>query len=131
MPDVQGDEMTLNEKQYDTLRNIQKAANALGVDPDWAAAVAMTESALGLHQLSKTGAKGVFQMTSIAMKDLLAEMQKSDDDFIDIACGVLFLRLLLKRWKTIDEATGHFCDPADKGFYIDRMKKFMKELKEV
>ena len=31
--------MNLNEKQYETLRNIQKAARLLGVDPDWAAAV--------------------------------------------------------------------------------------------
>ena len=123
--------MTLNEKQYDTLRNIQKAAKLLDVDPDWAAAVAMTESALGLHQLSKTGAKGVFQMTTIAMKDLLQEMQKSDDDLIDIACGVLFLRLLLKRHKTIEAATAKYCDPNDRGFYIDRVKKYMEEIKEV
>ncbi len=123
--------MTLNDKQLETLEKIRRAAELLGVDPDWAAAVAMTESALGLHQLSRTGAKGVFQMTTIAMKDLLQEMQKADDDMIDIACGVLFLRLLLKRWKTEEEATGHFCDPADRGFYIDRMKKFRKELKDM
>lgn len=123
--------MNLDPKQYDTLRTVRKCATMLGIDPDWAAAVAMTESALGKHQLSKTGAKGVFQMTTIAMKDLLQEMQKSDDDLIDIACGILFLRLLLKRWKTIDEATAHFCDPKDKGFYIDRMKRFKKELQEV
>jgi membrane-bound lytic murein transglycosylase MltF len=120
--------MNLNEKQYETLRNIQKAARLLGVDPDWAAAVAMTESALGLHQLSRTGAKGVFQMTSIAMKDLLQEMQKADDDMIDIACGVLFLRLLFKRHKSIEAATAKYCDPNDRGFYIDRVKKYMKEL---
>ena len=123
--------MNLNAKQIETLVKIRIVAKALGIDPDWAAAVAMTESALGLHQLSKTGAKGVFQMTTIAMKDLLLEMEKKDDDMIDIACGVLFLRLLLKRWKTEEEATGHFCDPADRGFYIDRMKKFRKELKDM
>ena len=123
--------MTLNDKQLETLEKIRRAAELLGVDPDWASAVAMVESALGKYQLSKTGARGVFQMTSIAMKDLLQEMQKADDDMIDIACGVLFLRLLLKRWKTEEEATGHFCDPADRGFYIDRMKKFRKELKDM
>ena len=123
--------MTLNDKQLETLEKIRRAAELFGVDPDWASAVAMVESALGKYQLSKTGARGVFQMTSIAMKDLLQAMQKADDDMIDIACGVLFLRLLLKRWKTEEEATGHFCDPADRGFYIDRMKKFRKELKDM
>jgi len=123
--------MNLNEKQYETLRKIRKAAKCIGVDPDWAAAVAMTESALGLHQLSKTGAKGVFQMTTIAMKDLLLEMEKKDDDMIDIACGVLFLRLLFKRHKSIEAATAKYCDPKDRGFYIDRVKKYMEEIKEV
>ena len=126
-----GEEVTLDDRQKATLAKIRKAAELLGVDPDWAAAIAMTESALGKYQLSKTGAKGVFQMTTIAMKDLLLEMQKADDDMIDIACGILFLRLLLKRWKTIDEATGHFCDPRDRGFYIDRMKRLKEELREV
>lgn len=123
--------MTLDDRQKITLEKIRRAAELLGVDPAWASAVAMVESALGKYQLSKTGARGVFQMTTIAMKDLLQEMQKADDDMIDIACGVLFLRLLLKRWKTEEEATGHFCDPADRGFYIDRMKKFRKELKDM
>ena len=123
--------MTLDDRQKITLEKIRRAAELLGVDPDWASAVAMVESALGKYQLSKTGAKGVFQMTSIAMKDLLNEMQRQDDDMGDILCGVLFLRLLLKRWKTEEEATGHFCDPADRGFYIDRMKKFRKELKDM
>lgn len=123
--------MTLDDRQKITLAKIRVIAKVLDVDPDWASAVAMVESALGKYQLSKTGARGVFQMTSIAMKDLLQEMQKADDDMIDIACGVLFLRLLLKRWKTEEEATGHFCDPADRGFYIDRMKKFRKELKDM
>lgn len=123
--------MTLDDRQKATLAKIRKAAELLGVDPDWASAVAMVESALGKYQLSKTGARGVFQMTTIAMRDLLNEMQRQDDDLIDIVCGILFLRLLLKRWKTEEEATGHFCDPADRGFYIDRMKKFRKELKDM
>lgn len=123
--------MTLDAKQLETLAKIRVIAKVLDVDPDWAAGVAMVESALGKHQLSPTGAKGVFQMTSIAMRDLLTGMEKSDDDLADIACGILFLRLLLKRWKTIDEATAHFCDPQDRGFYIGRMNRYMKELKEV
>ena len=122
--------MTLDDRQKITLEKIRRAAELLGVDPDWASAVAMVESALGKYQLSKTGARGVFQMTTIAMRDLLQEMQKQDDDLIDIACGVLFLRLLLKRHKTIEEATARYCDPKDRGFYIEKMKGYMKEFKE-
>ena len=123
--------MTLNDKQLETLEKIRRAAELLGVDPDWASAIAMVESALGRYQLSRTGAKGVFQMTSIAMKDLLNEMQRQDDDLIDIVCGILFLRLLLKRHKTIEEATARYCDPKDRGFYIEKMKGYMKELKDM
>lgn len=123
--------MTLDDRQQETLAKIRVVAKVLDVDPDWAAAIAMTESALGKYQLSKTGAKGVFQMTTIAMKDLLLEMQKADDDMIDIACGILFLRLLLKRHKTEDAATARYCDPRDRGFYIDRMKRLKEELREV
>ena len=126
-----GEEMTLDDRQKATLAKIRKAAELLGVDPDWASAIAMVESALGRYQLSRTGAKGVFQMTSIAMKDLLNEMQRQDDDLIDIVCGILFLRLLLKRHKTEDAATARYCDPRDRGFYIDRVKRFKKELQEV
>lgn len=123
--------MTLDDRQKATLAKIRKAAELLGVDPDWSSSIAMVESALGRYQLSRTGAKGVFQMTSIAMKDLLNEMQRQDDDLIDIVCGILFLRLLLKRHKTEDAATARYCDPRDRGFYIDRMKRFKKELQEV
>jgi hypothetical protein len=66
-------------------------------------------------------------MSSIAMKDLLKEMEKTDDDIIDITCGLAFLHLLLKRFKTIEEATRHFCDPNDKDFYIKRVFDYMKE----
>ena len=123
--------MNLDARQLETLAKIRVIAKVLDVDPDWAAAVAMTESALGNHQLSPTGAKGVFQMTSIAMRDLLTGMERLDDDLADIACGILFLRLLLKRWKTEKGATEHFCDPKDRGFYLDRVEKFRKELKEM
>ena len=123
--------MTLDDRQKITLEKIRRAAELLGVDPAWASAVAMVESALGKYQLSKTGARGVFQMTTIAMKDLLQEMQKADDDMIDIACGVLFLRLLLKRHKTIEAATAKYCDPKDRGFYIEKMKGYMKEFKDM
>jgi membrane-bound lytic murein transglycosylase MltF len=119
----------MNDKQLETAIKIERVAKALGVNPAWAAAVAMTESSLGLNQKSPTGCRGVFQMSAIAMKDLLLEMEKQDDDLIDIACGVAFLHLLFKRHKTIEAATAKFCDPKDRGFYIDRVKKYMAEFK--
>ena len=122
--------MKLNQKQIDTVNKIKSFAPLFGLDPAWPIAVAMVESSLGLNQYSPTGCKGVFQISSIAMKDLLIEMQRSDDDLIDIACGVAFLFLLLKRHKTIEAATAKFCDPADKGFYVDKVRAFIKELQE-
>jgi len=118
--------MKLNQRQLETKEKIIKVANAIGLNPSWALAIAMTESSLGEKQKSPTGCRGVFQMSSIAMKDLLIEMEKADDDIIDIACGLAFLHLLLKRHKSFDNATAHFCDPNDKWFYVERMKKFMK-----
>jgi len=47
--------MNLNDEQKDTLEKIDRIAMALGVDPSWAAAVAMTESSLGMKQKSPTG----------------------------------------------------------------------------
>jgi membrane-bound lytic murein transglycosylase MltF len=119
--------LNLSKKQQEIKSSIETFAVLLDVDPSWATAIAMTESSLGEHQQSPTGCLGVFQMSSIAMKDLLQNMS-GDDDLIDIVCGVAFLRLLMKRWKTIENATLHFCDPADRHFYLDRVKKFMREL---
>jgi hypothetical protein len=119
--------ITLTKKQQETKDNIEAIASLLNVDPLWAIAIAMTESSLGEHQHSSTGCLGVFQMSSIAMRDLLKSME-GNDDLIDIACGVAFLRLLFKRWKNIEDATLHFCDPADKDFYLDRVKRYMREL---
>ena len=119
--------MKLNQRQLETKEKIIKIAEAIGLNSSWALAIAMTESSLGEKQKSPTGCRGVFQMSSIAMKDLLIEMEKYDDDAIDILCGIAFLHLLLKRHKTFDQATAHFCDPADKWFYLDRMRKFKKE----
>ncbi|MFH1491140.1 MAG: hypothetical protein ABII06_19710 [Pseudomonadota bacterium] len=120
--------MELNQKQLETKAKIELFARLFNIDPLWAAAVAMTESSLGIAQKSPTGCLGVFQMSTIAMKDLLQSMAEIDDDMVDIVCGVAFLRLLLRRWKTIEEATKHFCDPADRGFYLDRVKFYMKSL---
>jgi membrane-bound lytic murein transglycosylase MltF len=122
--------MKLNQRQLETKEKIIKVAEAIGLNPSWALAIAMTESSLGEKQKSPTGCRGVFQMSSIAMKDLLIEMEKADDDIIDIACGLAFLHLLLKRHKSFDNATAHFCDPNDKWFYVERMRGFMREFDE-
>lgn len=94
----------------------------------WPLAIAEQESGLGENQLSPTGAKGVFQMTRIAMFDLLQEMVRRDDDWIDISCGLLFLRLLLKRHGSIEAATAKYCDPKDRSFYVpavlEKIKKY-------
>lgn len=121
--------MELTSKQLDIKNKIIKLSNAMGLDPNWTVAMAMTESSLGLDQKSPTGCRGVFQMSSIAMKDLLIEMEKQDDDIIDIACGLAFLHLLLRRHKTIEGAIAHFCDPKDVSFYVNRVANYMKELK--
>ena len=118
----------LTEKQIETKVKIEFFARLFGIDPKWAVAVAMTESSLGRFQKSPTGCSGVFQMSGIAMKDLLLSMRDIDDDMVDIVCGIAFLRLLSKRWKTVEEATKHYCDPADRPFYIDRVKQYMKEI---
>ena len=119
-------DMTLNQKQTETKAKIEQVAKLLGVDPVWTVAVALVESSLGMNQKSPTGCRGVFQISSVAMKDLLSEMEKQDDDMIDICCGVLFLRLLLQRHKTIEAATAKFCDPNDRDFYINRVLDAMR-----
>lgn len=121
----------MTPKQIETKCKIETIAQMFGVDADWAVAIAMTESSLGMNQKSPTGCLGVFQMSQIAMKDIWLTMAEVDDDFADIACGVLFLRLLLKRWKTMEEATKHFCDPMDAHFYVDRVMKERGRLRNV
>ena len=121
--------MNLTQRQVETKAKIVKIAEAIGVDPIWATSIAMVESSLGEYQRSATGCKGVFQMSSIAMKDLLQEMEKLDDDIIDITCGLTFLHLLLKRHKTIEHATEHFCDPNDRSFYLPRVMNYMEVFK--
>ena len=122
--------MNLSDKQVDIKAKIAGIAPYFGLPPLWPIAVAMTESSLGLNQKSPTGCLGVFQMSSIAMRDLHQEMAKHDDDLIDIACGVAFLYLLKRRWRTIDAATARYCDPNDRDFYIKRVKEYMEVFKE-
>jgi len=121
--------LNLIHRQLETKEKIEKIAPLFGLDPLWPISIAMIESSLGVKQLSSTGCKGVFQMSSIAMKDLLQEMKRVDDDLIDIVCGVAFLYLLLKRHKTIESATEHFCDPDDIKFYIPQVLDYMKVFK--
>jgi hypothetical protein len=121
--------MNLTQEQLDNKEKITKIAPLFGLPVEWPIAIAMTESSLGMNQKFPTGCRGVFQMSGIAMKDLLQEMEKNDDELIDITCGCAFLYLLLRRHKTIEAATAKFCDPADRDFYINRVKTYMNILK--
>ncbi|MDD5169786.1 MAG: hypothetical protein PHN75_13270 [Syntrophales bacterium] len=116
--------MNLTAKQIETKEKIEKLAPIMGVEPVWALAIAMTESSLGVNRLSASGCRGVFQMSGIAMKDLLQEMV--DDDVIGIVCGLAFLRLLYRRHGSVKKATEKYCDPKDRGFYIDMVFNYMK-----
>lgn len=122
--------MNLTSRQIECRDKIKRIADAMGVDPIWAVSVAMVESSLGESQKSPTGCRGVFQMSSIAMKDLLQEMEKQDDDLIDIACGLAFLHLLKRRHGTIEAATEKFCDPNDRHFYLSKVLSYMNVFKK-
>lgn len=114
----------LNAKQQDIKAKIKRVSESVGLDSNWALGIAMTESSLGMAQKSPTGCRGVFQMSGIAMKDLVLEMERSDGDEIDILCGVAFLLLLNRRHGSIEAATSKYCDPNDRVFYVDRVMKF-------
>jgi hypothetical protein len=116
----------MNAKQRQVKADIVRFAKMIGVDPVWACAIAEVESAYGIYQKSPTGCRGVFQMSTIAMKDLLLEMERPDDEMIDICCGILFLRLLLKRHGSIEAATAKYCDPNDRHFYVPKVMGIIK-----
>jgi membrane-bound lytic murein transglycosylase MltF len=120
--------MKLSQQQLKIKSLIDQITLAIGDDPILSVAVALVESSLGLQLKSPTGAKGVFQLTSIAMKDLFQEMDKKGNEAIGILCGLAFIHLLLKRHKTISEVILHYCDPNDYEFYLQRIKDRMKEL---
>jgi len=113
-------------KQLEVKGVVEAFAKLQRIDPAWAVSIAMVESSLGMRQKSPTGCKGVFQMSSIAMRDLLQEMVKADDEILDISCGGAFLHLLLERHKTIEAATAKFCDPKDRDFYVDKVMSYIK-----
>ena len=107
---------------------IREVCELVGISTTLALAIAEVESTMGKNQLSKTGARGVFQMTSIAMKDLLQEMEKKDDDWIDIMCGVLYLRVLLRRWKDVETAVKKYCDSEVRDDYWAKVSAAMDPL---
>ena len=113
---------------------IKAIAEVVGLNPAWCLAIAEVESSMGINQLSPTGARGVYQLTSIAFKDLQLGMEKKNDDTTDILCGLAFLYLLKRRWGSEIEATKKYCDPAVRDAYVEKMKKarekFKKELEE-
>ncbi len=102
----------------------------IGLNPTWCLAIADVESSMGINQLSPTGAKGVYQLTNIAFKDLRQDMERKNDDTIDILCGLAFLYLLKRRWGSETEATLHYCDPAVKTDYLEKMKKAMAKFEK-
>ena len=118
----------LTQKQIETKVKIEFFARLFDINPSWAVAVATVESSLGEHQKSPTGCLGIFQMSTIAMKDLLFSMEQIDDDLVDIACGVAFLKLLLKRHGSMEKATARFCDPKDRVFYVDKVMNLTSKL---
>ena len=120
--------MKLTDEQIANKSTIEKIASIVGIDPKWAVAIAMTESSLGVKQKSPTGCRGVFQMSRIAMKDLLFSMGANDDDMVDMLCGIAFLWLLFKRHGSIEKATLRYCDPRDRDFYWQRVKDYMKTI---
>ena len=120
----------MNASQQEVKREIEFYSELLGVDPIWACAVAMVESSLGEHRISPTNCRGIFQMSSIAMEDLRRQMGSEDDDTVEIVCGLLFLRLLRRRWGTMEEATNHYCDPNDRSFYLDRVLGYMQSFRQ-
>ena len=119
----------MTRQQLGTKERIERFSPLFGLDPKWAVAVAMTESSLGEHLVSPTGCSGVFQMSQIAMKDLLQEMREPGrGDLIGVLCGLAYLKILLDRFGSIDQATLHFCSPADRDFYWGRVKEYMDAL---
>jgi membrane-bound lytic murein transglycosylase MltF len=122
--------MNLSQQQLKIKSLIEQVTLSIGDNPILSVAVALVESSLGLQLKSPTGAKGVFQLTSIAMKDLHQEMDKKGNEVIGVLCGLAFIHLLIKRHKTVEEVIHHYCDPKDYDFYIQQIKAYMKELSD-
>ena len=115
--------MTIPEK-------IVAAAKIVGLDPSWPLAIAEVESSMGANQLSPTGARGIFQMTSIAMAELLRIMVRKDDEWADILCGIAYLNALKNQWGSEESATIHYCDPKVRDAYSKKVKAAKKKWKK-
>ena len=118
----------MTRRQMETKQKIEDLSGIFGVDPKWAVAIAMTESSLGERLKSPTGCRGVFQMSTIAMRDLLQRMEEQTPKGIlaGIVCGLIYMSILFDRFGSMDAATLHFCDPKDRHFYLDRVKQYME-----
>jgi len=117
-----------NIESWSTENKIKLFSAIFSLDPVLSLSVAHVESSMGKNQLSPTGAKGVFQMTTIAMKDLLNEMEKHDDDLIDISAGCAFLRTLKRRWGMPENIVKHYCDPKEQEKYWKKVQIAMDSL---
>lgn len=116
--------------QDEIKKSIYAIAKIVGVDPAIALAVSEVESNHGVHLRSPTGAKGVMQMTSIAMKDLLNVMDTPGKEIIGICCGVCFLKLLKDRHKTDIKALEKYCDPKDRSWYPEKVLKLAESYRK-
>lgn len=106
---------------------IRKVCLAVGFPEPLAVAVAQVESAMGRYQKSPTGARGVFQLTSIAFKDMMESLTSTErHERTDILCGVAFLCLLQDRWEGIEAIVSHFCDPAEKEAYWKKVQYLLE-----
>lgn len=123
----------MDDKPNTIKDKIIEASKLVGLNPSWTLAIAEVESSMGANQLSPTGAKGVFQMTSIAMAELLRIMVRKDDEWVDIFCGIVYLNHLKKQWGSESLATIHYCDPKVRDEYLNKVQKakekFEQELK--
>ena len=123
--------LSLNSTQAETKKLIEDISKLINLDPLLTSAIALTESSLGINLLSPTKCRGVFGMSSIAMKDLLLEMHKPKNRDISILCGLAFIKLLIRRWGNEQDAINHFCSPKDRVFYNSRIKKYKQQLSEL
>jgi hypothetical protein len=123
--------MSLTQKQTEIFNLCKDHAIWLGIDPSWALAIADQESTFGLNLISPTGARGIYQDTTIAMKDILEFIGHDNEAAYkaSIAVGQSELLVLLTRWHDIEIATSHYCDPKVKAQYVASVMSKIKQYK--
>lgn len=109
-----------------TEEKIRAICEIIEFPADGAVAIAQVESAMGKYLLSRTGARGIFQLTSIAMRDMLEAMARPKHERTGILCGLAFLCLLQDRWTDLDTIVRHYCDPDEKEAYLAKVHEFME-----